>query len=304
MEKNKVLIAILALLAISSAVGYQYFKGEKNNYFEVIKETYQAVAEIQSDLSVSAGNLSASDAGTVENFIGKLNSSKDILLEKNNSFGNINVPGKFEDDNKKLLECLKTEYNLINRWKESVAITNEYEAAENFTKSKELVLGLKEKSAMLNIEGNNFENIFDLSATYGKIEKYLNVQKQLRYDKDTKEQAEREAAAAAERERIEREKNTFYVGYRFFRNNQRIMFTSNDLTIKVGQTLHIFLEDSSETPTYVRMLSDGLWNNCSYCEDGNHGVVLTAKSIGRFRLEFIPEFDWNKSGTIYINIVP
>lgn len=202
MEKNKILAIVLALVAtvaISSAVAYQYFKGGKTNYLDAITETYQAITDVQSELSIAAGNLSATDAATVENFIKKLNSSKEILLEKNKKFSEIDVPEKSVEDNKKLLECLKTEYNLMNRWKESISITNEYEATDNFAKSKELVQELKEKSAMLSIEGNYFEDIFDLSSTYEKVEKFLNTKKQSRYDKDQKEQAERDKAAATEK---------------------------------------------------------------------------------------------------------
>ena len=201
--KNKILAAVIALLAVSSAVGYQYFKGEKTNYLDAVTETYQAVAEIQSDLSIAAGNLSATDAGTVETFVGKLNSAKDILLEKNKNFSKVDVPEESADDNKKLLESLKTEYNLMNRWKEAVSINNEYEAADDFAKSKDLMLELKEKSAMLSIDGNYFEEIFNLATAYEKVEKYLNAKKQSRYDKDQKEQAERDKAAAAEKARQE-----------------------------------------------------------------------------------------------------
>ena len=199
LEKTKILAAVLAVLAISSAVGYQFFKGKNTNYLDAITETYQAAAEIQSDLSIAAGNLSSTDSASVETFTRKLNSAKDILLKKNKSFGEIDVPEKSAEDNKKLIECLKAEYNLMNRWKEAVSISNEYEATENLTKSKELMLELKEKSAMLSIEGNNFEDIFDLATAYEKVEKYLNTKKQLRYDKDQKDQAARDQAAEAEK---------------------------------------------------------------------------------------------------------
>ena len=199
LEKNKILSAILAVLAVSCALGYQYFKGTKTNYFDAVTETYQAVAEIQSDLSVVAGNLSTTDLGTVETFTRKLNSAKKILLDKDKNFKKIDVLEEFADDNKKLLESLKSEYNLMNRWKEALSISNEYEASENFTKSKDLMLDLKEKSALLSVEGNYFEEIFDLAVVYEKVEKYLNAKKQLRYDRDMKEQAEREKVAAAEK---------------------------------------------------------------------------------------------------------
>ena len=199
MEKNKIFAAILALFAVSSAVGYQYFKGAKTDYLDLVTETYQAVTEIQSDLSIAAGNLSTTDSASVETFTRKLNSSKEILIEKNKKLSQVDVNEKSADDNKKLLESLKAEYNLMNRWKEAISITNEYEAADNFAKSKDLMQELKEKSAMLSIEGNYFEEIFNLASVYEKVEKFLNTKKQLRYDKDQKDQAAREKAAAEEK---------------------------------------------------------------------------------------------------------
>ena len=191
-----ILYVILAAFAITTYAGYNFFKGTKTNYSDEITDIYQAVSDIQSNLSISAGNLSTTDSEkTSEDFLRKLNSSKEILMDKNKSLNNLDVPEKSSDDIKKLMECLKTEYNLMNRWKESTSIQNEYEAFESFTKSKDLMQDLKEKSAMLNIEGNYFEDIFNLSSVYEKLEKYLATRKQLRYDSDTAAKFERQRQA-------------------------------------------------------------------------------------------------------------
>lgn len=198
-DKNKmILYALLAVFAITAYAGYNFFKGAKTNYSDEITDIYQAVSDIQSDLSVAAGNLSATDSEkTSEDFIKKLNSSKESLMDKNKTLNNIDAPEKSSDDIKKLTECLKTEYNLMNRLKEILSIKNEYDAVDDFNKSKDLMIDLKEKSAMLSIEGNNFEDVFNLAAAYEKIEKYLTTRKQLRYDGDMAKQS----ATTAERQR-------------------------------------------------------------------------------------------------------
>ena len=110
--------------------------------------------------------------------------SKEKISAENKNLTDAEVPEKFSASNQKILECLKIEYNLMDRLKENLSVQNEYEAADNFSKSKELFTNLKEQSALLNVDGNNFEEVFDLSTVCQKIENYLNTRKQLRFDRD------------------------------------------------------------------------------------------------------------------------
>ena len=203
LETKNIVAIILSLLAITAAATYKYFDNAQENYSTTVTKTYLEVSGVKNDLTTSATNLSANGA---ENFIQTLNTSKEILSNEVKKLNAVEVPEKFSDDHRKVVECLKTEYNLIDRLKENLSIQNEYEAVDNFAKSKELFKNLKEQSTFLSVDRNNFDEVFELSAVGEKIENYLNGKKQLRYDKDQKEQAEREKAAAAERERIEREK--------------------------------------------------------------------------------------------------
>ena len=206
-QPKKVLI-IAGLIVAVFIFGVALSQSVKNstvqeNYSETIAKTYMEVSGVKNDLTISANNLSVNGA---ENFLQNLDASKEILSNEVKKLDSAEVPEKFSDNHRKILECLKTEYNLMNRLKENFSIQNEYEAADNFAKSKELFTSLKEQSAFLTAQGNNFEEVFELSAVCDKAEKYFNTKRQLRYEKDQKEQAEREKAAAAERERIEREK--------------------------------------------------------------------------------------------------
>ena len=174
----------------------------RQDYSTVAKNTYKVAEEIKLDLAKAAENLSTNDAeGTVAKLTQSLDGAKDKISLENQNLSNAEVPEKFADSNKKILECLKIEYNLIDRLKENISNPNEYEAVENFNKSKELVINLKEQAALLNVEGNNFENVFELSSVCQKIENYLNTKKQLRYNKDSEEQAKRDAAERAKSER-------------------------------------------------------------------------------------------------------
>ena len=163
---------------------------------------------------------------------------------------------------------------------------------------------LKEKSALLKVNGNNFEESFDLFPVYEKINFYLKARSQLRYEKDMAEQAEREAVAAAERERIEREKNTFYITYNFYPQS-RIKFSNNNVIMKLGQRLVIQLADDSFIPKRVDFFSmDGLYDHFEYYNNGDFGRVFIPKSTGRFSIRLRPERDWDKSDCIYITVMP
>ena len=175
------------------------------NYFATLADTYQIVADIKNNLNYAADSLNVQNSEQT-NFIQILEISEELLANEVKKLNAVEVPENFSEDNKKIIECLTNEYHLMNRLKENFSIRNEYEAADNFPKSKELITTLKERSAFLVVEKNDFDEIFELSAVGEKIEKFLNAKKQLRYDKDQKEQAEHEKAEAAERERIERER--------------------------------------------------------------------------------------------------
>ena len=222
--KNPIILAaILAVFAIAASEGYLHFKGLQANYSEEITDAYHKMFDIKSNLTVAAGNLSATDSEkTSEDFINQLNSAKEILLEKNKILSDIDVPEKFVDNNKKLLDCLKIEYNLINRLKEVISINNEYEAFEDFTKSKDLMIELKEKSVMLSIEGNDFEDILNFSSVYEKIEKYINTRKQVRYDGDVSAQA---ADERAQREAIQASANP--LGYNWIQDKSNGIYMQN-----------------------------------------------------------------------------
>ena len=208
--KPKKVLIVAGLIAVAFIFGVALSQSAKNstaqeNYQHAVKNTYQSVADVKYILQNIADNLNIQNADQ-NNFLQALENSKEILANENKKLNQLEVPAEYSDADKKIIDCLKTEYNLLDRLKENFAIQNEYEAAENFARSKELFTNLEEQSAFLMVKGIDFEEVFDLSAVCDKLEKYFNAKKQSRYDKDQKEQAEREKAAAAERERIEREK--------------------------------------------------------------------------------------------------
>lgn len=208
--KSKKVLMVAGLIAVAFIFGVALSQSAKNsttqeNYQLAIKNTYQTVAGIKNNLPNAADNLSIQNSNQ-QNFLQILETSKEILSNENKKLNRLEVPAEYSDAHNKIIDCLRIEYNLLDRLKENFAIQNEYEAAENFSKSKELFTSLKEQSAFLMVKGIDFEEVFDLSAASDKLEKYFNAKRQSRYDKDQKEQAEREKAAAAERERIEREK--------------------------------------------------------------------------------------------------
>ena len=209
---KKFFIPVLATVFIISVIGafgvQKYLQNSSENYFSTISNTFQTTKEIKEILIQSADSLSVNDVtSTVSNFNRHLDESKNKLTTENNNLLNAEVPEKFVDSNKKILECLKAEYNLLDRIKDIVSLNNEYEAVENFNKTKDLMKNLKESSAMLSVDGKNFDEVFEFSPVYEKIEKFLNSRKQLRYDKDQKEQAEREKIAAQEKADAEQSKN-------------------------------------------------------------------------------------------------
>ena len=182
---KKFLPAVAIVLLATAFVGQQYFKSSSGNYSATISQVFQDTKDIKETLLQSSDNLSVNDvSSTTANFIRHLDESKTNLTTDNGNLTNAEVPDKFSDANKKILECLKTEYNLFDRLKDILSLQNEYEAVESFNKSKDLMQELKEKSAMLSVEGNNFDEVFDFSALYEKVEKFLNTRKQLRYDRD------------------------------------------------------------------------------------------------------------------------
>jgi len=90
----------------------------QENYQHAIKNTYQTVAEVKNNLQNSAANLNAQNAEQ-NNFLQVLETSKEILSNENKKLNQIDVPEQYFDANKKILECLKTEYNLPDRLKEN-----------------------------------------------------------------------------------------------------------------------------------------------------------------------------------------
>lgn len=181
------------------------------DYSGTLSNSCQTFSGIKGNLLQSAENLSVNDSAGTKTLIQTLDIAKEKLSVENDNLNHSEVPEKFSDSNKKILECLKIEYNLADRLKEILANDNEYEAAENLAKAKDLVTSLKEQSALLNVDGNNFEEVFALSAVYEKIDKYIATKKQLRYEHDTAEQAKKDAAAAQSAARTrpaERQLNT------------------------------------------------------------------------------------------------
>lgn len=288
-DKNKmILYALLAVFAITAYAGYNFFKGAKTNYSDEITDIYQAVSDIQSDLSVAAGNLSATDSEkTSEDFIKKLNSSKESLMDKNKTLNNIDVPEKSSDDIKKLTECLKTEYNLMNRLKEILSIKNEYDAVDDFNKSKDLMIDLKEKSAMLSIEGNNFEDVLNLAAVYEKIEKYLATRKQLRYDRDMATQAaETQAAAQAERDRQAAANNP--LGYYWIQDQSTGVYMQNPSPID-GETISWsggYVYEGSYK--YANGYGTTTWRRYGDVIQIDEGNFVKGRKHGEFKHRFYP----------------
>lgn len=206
-KKGLIVVGVIAVAFFFGLVLNQSIENStsQENYSKKITKTYQLVAEVKNILQNAANNLNPHNADQ-QNFLQFLDASKEILANENKKLSALEVPEKNSDAHKKIIDCMKIEYNLMNRLRENFSIQNEYEAADNFQKSKELFTNLKEQSSFFIFEGNDFEETFDLSAVSEKLEKYFDAKKQLRYDKDQREQAEREKAAAAERERVEREK--------------------------------------------------------------------------------------------------
>ena len=182
----KKILPLIAVVLLSTAfVAQQYFKNSSENYSVTINQVFQDTQEIKEILLQSADGLSVNDvSSTTANFVRHLDESKTNLTTVNSNLTNAEIPDKFSDANKKIVECLKIEYNLIDRLKDILSLQNEYEAVESFNKSKDLMQNLKESSAMLSVDGNNFDYAFDFSSVYEKVEKFLTTRKQLRYDRD------------------------------------------------------------------------------------------------------------------------
>lgn len=307
MNRKRIICSILIVAVFLTFCVYKYFADLQGNYLTTIGNTCQTVSDIKYDLLKSAENLSVDEIEvTTANLSELVNVSKEKLANESNRLTNANVPDKFRESNKTILECMKLEYNLLDGLKKVFEITNEYSAVEDFNKSQNTLTALKEKSALLKVNNNNFEECFDLSPVYEKINFYLKTRVQLRYEKDMEEQAEREAVAAAERERIEREKNTFYITYKFYPQSG-IRFSNNNVIMKIGQRLVIQLADDSVIPEYVDWFStvDGnVWDNFEHYYDGDFGMILIAKSTGRFSVQLRPEYDWEKSSYIYVTVMP
>lgn len=211
MQRFLTAIMFGATILIFTACGGNDSAGQ--NYSATVAESYRTISALKGNLIQAAENLSVSDATGTEKFNQTLDAAKSKLAMENSNLTDSDVPEKFSDANKKILDCLKIEYNLIDRLKEILANTNEYDAAENLPKIKESITNLKEQSALLTVDGNDFEDAFELSAVYEKLDRYINAKKQMRYDKDTAEQAKRDAEAAqaaANRERSQRQQGGGY----------------------------------------------------------------------------------------------
>lgn len=202
LDKKNIVAIILSLLAITSAATYKYFDNAKENYSNALTSAYQTVEVVKNNLTAGAENLNVQNAEQT-NFIQTLKNSAENLSSEVKKMNTVEVPEKFLNDHRKVVESLKTEYSLIGRLEENFSIQNEYEAAEKFAESKDLIKKLKEDTTFLSVDGKDFDKNFELTAVGEKIEKYLNTKKQLRYDRDQKEQAEREKAAAAEKAKQE-----------------------------------------------------------------------------------------------------
>ena len=294
LETKNIVAIILSLLAITAAATYKYFDNAQENYSEKITKTYLEVSGVKKDLETSANNLSANGA---ENFIQTLNTSKEILSNEVKKLNAIEVPEKFLDDHKKVVECLKTEYNLLDRLKENFSIQNEYEAADNFSKSKELFTNLKEQAAFLSVDRNNFDEVFELSAVGEKIENYLNGKKQLRYDKDQKEQAEREKIAAAEKakqqaaaeaaKKEERRKN-HPLGYNWIQDERTGIFMENPRPVD-GETIS-WSGDWVWSGNYKFANGYGTttWVRYGKVVQVDEGYFIQGRRNGEFRHQFFP----------------
>ena len=314
MDKKKIICSILVIGLIIAFGVYNYIDNLQKNYFISISNTFQTVNEIKDNLSNAAESLSTNDVkSTTDNLKQVLDETKEKLTVENEKLISLDTPDKFVDQNKKISDCLKLEYNLMDRLKNVFEFTNEYEAVENFNKSKDIMTDLKEQSTMLNVNGNNFEEVFNISPVYEKIETYLKSRTQLRYDKDMKEQAEREAEAAAERARIERAKNTFYVNYSLASKQSKVELSTNDMTIHVGQTVYISLANDSADPGQVRWMSNGsmfwqMFDTESFDRQSDRtalGMKLTALVPGKSNVQIVPNYgDWNRAATFFITVIP
>ena len=296
LETKNIVAIILSLIAITATASYKFYSTSQKDYSNAIIKNYQKVAEVKNNLKNAADNLNPNNADQ-NNFLQILETSKEILSNENKKLNQLEVPEKNSDAHKKIIDCLKTEYNLLDRLKENFSIQNEYEAADNFSKSKELFTNLKEQSAFLSVEGNNFEGIFELSAVSEKLEKYFNAKKQLRYDRDQKEQTEREKAAAEEKakqqaaaeaaKKEERRKN-HPLGYHWIQDE------------RTG----IFMENPSPTDgETISWSGDWIWNGNYKFAHGygtttwirygkviqvDEGTFIQGRRNGEFRHQFFP----------------
>lgn len=295
-DTKNIVAIILSLLAIVSVVTYKYFSTSQEDYSKAITKTYQTVAEVKNNLQNAADNLNAYDADQ-QNFLQFLDTSKEILADENKKLSTLEVPEKYLDANKIIIDCLKVEYNLIDRLKDNFAIQNEYEAAENFSKSKELIIGLKEQSAFLNVEGNNFEEVFELSSIAGKVESYFNARKQLRYDKDQKEQAAREKAAAAEKARqqaaaeaarLEEIRKSNPLGYGWIQDKNTGAFMENPSPVE-GETVSwsgstVWSGDYK----FVHGYGTTTWTRYGKIIQIDEGTFIYGRRNGEFKHQYFP----------------
>lgn len=302
--KNKI-VPIVVVVFMSLLAGifviHQQFESKKNNYLASLNTAYLNIDGIKTELDKATGKLSAnSETDTTGDLINVLNNGTETLKTTNEMLSNIEIPDKekYSDVNKKLLECLQMEYNLFERIKDTLGTTDEYSAKENQKHTKELMTNLKEQSAMLTVEGNDFGAAFDVSLYFEKIGSYLDAKAQLRYEKDDREQKERE-----------RIQNTYYVTYSVPYNNAPIYLSNNNMTVHVGQCIYLTLASDSRDPGPLRWMTfDGpLHNNSVEMELMNRGLgaKFTAVVPGQKYYQLVPNYsDWERSAKFYITVVP
>lgn len=306
-------VTIVAILLLSGLFAVNnHYKDMKNKYLNLISVAYQDVDKIKINIDSANEKLSAkSETDTTGDLIQKLNEGTKVIKNNSEILSRAEIPEKerYAEVNKKLLECLQIEYNLLERIKDNLSMNDEYAAVESQKKTKELVTALKEQSSLLNIEENNFSEAFDITLQYEKIGAYLTSRAQLRYEKDDREQKERERIEAEERARLEREKNTFYVSYKIPYKNAPIFLSTNDMTVHVGQCIYLNIASDSISPSSLRwMMSDApMHNEAVEMEliDGKLGAKFTAILPGKKEFTLVPDFsDWERSAKFAITVIP
>ena len=130
-----VIVSLFGLFALN-----HHYNEMKNNYLNLLSATYQDIDGIKTNIDNANKKLAAnSEIDTTGDLIKQMNEGTQVIKSNSEILSNIEIPEKekYSEVNKRLIECLQIEYNLLERIKENLAISNEYDAVENQKKTRE-----------------------------------------------------------------------------------------------------------------------------------------------------------------------